>query len=105
VNCLAGARAASDHARAECSAWRLHAILNVARRPRNGRGDLAAVAPVYIDPGFALAGSQETALEGNAASYGRGYAAINAGTVAWRKFSTDIGTRPVKFITVGVTIA
>jgi hypothetical protein len=34
-----------------------------------------------------------------------GYAASNAGTVVWRKFSTDIGTRPVRFITVGVTIA
>jgi hypothetical protein len=47
---------------------------------------------------------QETALEGNAASYGSGYA-INAGTVAWRKSSTDRGTRPVRFVTVVVTIA
>ena len=38
------------------------------------------------------------------ASY-EGYAATNAGTVVWRKFSTDMGTRPVKFFTVGVTIA
>jgi len=37
-------------------------------------------------------------------SYGSGYA-INAGTVAWRKSSTDIGTRPVRFVTVVVTIA
>jgi len=39
------------------------------------------------------------------ASYGESYAATNAGTVVWRKFSTDMGTRPVKFFTVGVTIA
>ena len=33
-----------------------------------------------------------------------GYA-ISAGTVVWRKFSTDTGSRPVRFVTVVVTIA
>jgi hypothetical protein len=34
----------------------------------------------------------------------RGYA-INVGIVVWRKFSTDMGTRPVRFVTVGAIIA
>ena len=44
------------------------------------------------------------ALERSAAYYGRGYA-INARTAVCRKFSTAMGTRPVRFATVGVMIA
>jgi hypothetical protein len=64
---------------------------------------------VTRDPGVGEIDSQqadlpETAPEENGLLR-EGYAATNAGTVVWRKFSTDMGTRPVKFFTVGVTIA